>query len=451
MELVTGFSNPSRISALNSDALGSTEYVEAAVAYITDTDSLIKGCFDLEVPLTIWARYDYAQPVTVPVLERFLHKKSPNFAFYFVPDIFHPKVIWWHGYGAYIGSANLTKSAWAGNIEAGLFFTEGELIDHGLSGELSDFFSAIRRYAHPLTKELKEEVDRFTFKDPLQSEITLAERRFDEHRILPKLGSLISINRKPVSDRNREEFLKEWNSTLETLRMIAFRVVEYRPQWIGPEAPNGTQADLFLHAYYYQRVKNGNTYPFREFHRENHRDPERAMVNAMEWWRSLSSAPGSESEMLYSRLPLLQDKLSRDKVLLLTKQEFEQVVINVHATFDHGMRVKWSAFGLREALPKMSSAERSAYFAEWLYQQRSSDGSGVLDLIKYVLYEEPIEKAPERIFEASHDHLRKIPHLGVNSFGEILGWVHPNRYPPRNGRTSKALFALGFSVGIISD
>jgi hypothetical protein len=451
MELVTGFSNPSRISVLNVEALASTEYVEAAIAYVFDTDTLIKGCFDRDVPLTIWARYDYTQPVAVPVLEKFLFKRSPNFVFYFVPDVFHPKVIWWHGYGAYIGSANLTLSAWSGNIEAGLFLTEDELANHGISGELSNFFDEIRRYEHPLTQELLKEVNRFTFDEQLQREMVLGEKRFDAHRILPKTKSLISVDRKPSLERNREEFLKEWNSTLETLRMIASRVVDYRPRWVEPKAPTGTQADLFLHAYYYERVRDGNRHPFREFYEQNHRDPEKALVTAMEWWASLSAAPGMEAEMLYSRLPLLQNKLREHKVLLLSTDEFEQVVISVHAMSDHAMRVKWSSFGLAESLPKMNWTERAHYFASWLYQQLAPDGSNVLAIMNYVLYGGLIEKAPERIFEVCHNHFRKIPHLGVNSLGEILGWVHPTYYPPRNGRTSKALVALGFKVGVFAD
>ena len=198
------------------------------------------------MPLAIWARYDYTQPVAVPVLEKFLFKRSPNFVFYFVPDVFHPKVIWWHGYGAYIGSANLSRSAWSGNIEAGLFLTEDELANHGISGELSNFFDEIRRYEHPLTQELLNEVNRFTFKDPMQNEIMLGKKRFAADRLLPTLKSLISVDRKPTSQRNREEFLKEWNSTLETLRMIASRVVDYRPQWIEPNAPTGTRRTCFF-------------------------------------------------------------------------------------------------------------------------------------------------------------------------------------------------------------
>ena len=34
--------------------------------------------------------------------------------------------------------------------------------------------------------------------------------------------------------------------------------------------------------------------------------------------------------------------------------------------------------------------------------------------------------------------------LGENTIGEIVGWTMPDRFPPINDRTRKALHALGF-------
>jgi hypothetical protein len=41
-----------------------------------------------------------------------------------------------------------------------------------------------------------------------------------------------------------------------------------------------------------------------------------------------------------------------------------------------------------------------------------------------------------------------IPHVGLSSLGEIVGWARPDEFPPRNMRTSKGLRALGYSVRI---
>jgi phosphatidylserine/phosphatidylglycerophosphate/cardiolipin synthase-like enzyme len=45
-----------------------------------------------------------------------------------VSDCYHPKVIWWCGLGAYIGSANLTNRAWVKNIEVGTFLSHQDLV-----------------------------------------------------------------------------------------------------------------------------------------------------------------------------------------------------------------------------------------------------------------------------------------------------------------------------------
>ena len=120
--------------------MAETESVDAAIAYVTDDRTLVDACIRNSVKLTLWARYEYSMPVSEQVIERFLAKRSPDFSLRIVPDIFHPKVIWWHGYGAYIGSANLTQRAWAGGIEAGIFLTEEDLVMYGLEHDLTAFF-----------------------------------------------------------------------------------------------------------------------------------------------------------------------------------------------------------------------------------------------------------------------------------------------------------------------
>jgi hypothetical protein len=68
-----------------------------------------------------------------------------------------------------------------------------------------------------------------------------------------------------------------------------------------------------------------------------------------------------------------------------------------------------------------------------------------------VLWGGPLSDTPSRIFEASSIATWKIPHLGISTIGEIVGWALPDDFPPRNGRTSKALTALGYEVTIHSE
>jgi hypothetical protein len=135
----------------------------------------------------------------------------------------------------------------------------------------------------------------------------------------------------------------------------------------------------------------------------------------------------------------------------LSRTDFIDVVTHVHAMREHANQINWRSYGVSAPLPTMTWEERAKYFGNWLYDQSSANGIGVLETLYYVLYGGELEKTSERIFEASYEPGRKVPHLGVSALGEIMGWVHPNYSPPRNGRTSKALVALGFDVRVHSE
>jgi phosphatidylserine/phosphatidylglycerophosphate/cardiolipin synthase-like enzyme len=83
-------------------------------------------------------------------------EKSANFVCRLVQH-HHAKVIWWRGVGVYIGSANLTGSAWYKNVEAGCFFSEEEITDE-MAGDILAMFKVLEEHATPLTEELLEEM-----------------------------------------------------------------------------------------------------------------------------------------------------------------------------------------------------------------------------------------------------------------------------------------------------
>lgn len=85
-------------------------------------------------------RYDHTVPVSPSLLEKLLANTKNNVFCKLVPDCLHSKIIWWKGYGAYIGSANLTERAWYTNIESGIFLTESDLYSSNLIEQLEEFF-----------------------------------------------------------------------------------------------------------------------------------------------------------------------------------------------------------------------------------------------------------------------------------------------------------------------
>src|SRR5690242_5139787 len=128
MKLILNGINGRFLREINDNAVSQTERVDAAVAYATKGSLLFDWCLEHDIPLRFWGRFDESVPVGTQLLKTFLDQRSLNYSCKLVRS-FHSKVIWWHGYGAYIGSANLTDAAWYRNIEAGCFFTEAEMVD----------------------------------------------------------------------------------------------------------------------------------------------------------------------------------------------------------------------------------------------------------------------------------------------------------------------------------
>ena len=404
--------------------------------------------------LKFWGRYDRSVPITTTILKKFLDTKSPSYECKLVPDIFHAKVIWWKDFGTYIGSANLTEQGWYGNIEAGVFIEHVEIVENDLEDDLINFFDELDKKSFPLTEEIYNELYNWERKNNhIEANLKKHDDEFRKKRKIPALNPLTRIVKKSGIERKRNAFIFEWNQTLQLLRNIADRVSDdkYRPNWVKSDVPKGVQADQFLHAYYYANVRKGAKALHHEFHEENIADPENSLVEAMGWWKSLENPPHEEDRTIYEWASYLREKLDKNNILQLTKEEFVEVCSKVHAMRDHSLRVKYTEFGLDKPLPTMITDERIDFFGKWLYTQNSKKGKTVLDTINNVLYGGNPDTLTDRLWEAVTNPEWLIPHLGISSLGEMAGWAMPDIFPPRNGRTSKALYALGNKVRIHSE
>jgi hypothetical protein len=453
MEFIQNTRKGSQLDTLNATAVPQCKSVLAAVAYVTDSRSLIDACGRHNKPLKLYARYDYSGPVSDQVLQWFLSRDPASYEMRLVADIFHPKVIWWEGVGVYIGSANLSKSAWTGNIEAGVFITEPEIDDNELRSDIEDFFDLTGSLSHRLTKEIAAEMVK-AGTGPAITAQTRAEREFNQSgRLIPLQPSLISITRRPANEKKRTGFLQEWNETLELLRTISRRVwqPENRPVWLPNNVPPGVLLDQFLHAYYYTQVVDGRAHPFEEFHERHKADPKAALKGAIAWWQALTAAPNEEDIYMTTWAPRLAALLSHDSLLNLTQEQFRELCLHVHAVREHARQVESTTLGLQQGLSRMPKEQRVGVFANYLFTQRSQDRSSPPQVIDFVIHGGPSAETPTRLFAASHAGPQKILHLGLSALGEMVVWAMPNDFPPRNGRTSKALKALGFNVRIYGE
>ena len=445
MKLIMGGINGQYLRNITENCARDTEEVIAAVAYATDASLLFEWCLGHHIPLKFYGRLDDGVAVTVPILRSFLGKKSPDFVCRLVQH-HHAKVIWWRGFGAYIGSANLTSSAWYKNVEAGCFFPEAEISDE-MAADLLDLFATLETHGTPLTEELLQEM---ALRATALAVAIPNPKDFWTSPSFKTWSGLVQTAPKSANDKRRQTFLEEWHSTLQDLRDIGAMVSlpENRPKWIGESAPAGAQADQFLHAHYYQRTFDGRKANYATFYERNKNRRAQALSEAVNWWRQLPAAPTSEDEMLNVTASFLRTALSEDRLRSMTLADFKDVCMGVHAIKDYSRRVPNKAVGLPELETPYTIPDKVSALSTRIWNDQSSGGNHVRDQIRHVLYGGANEQLPERLWQAVTDPKWKIDDLGISALGELVGWALPDRFPPRNGRTSKALRSLGYDVTV---
>ena len=151
--------------------------------------------------------------------------------------------------------------------------------------------------------------------------------------------------------------------------------------------------------------------------------------------------------MLFDWAPFLRRMLAEDRILTLTADEFESVCLRVWSIQDHARRVANATLDLPGG-QRYDMATKTPALAKYLYSRRSRNGSNVLQVIHHVLYGGTEDALPERLWEATGEGPWKIEHLGISALGELVGWALPDRFPPRNNRTSKSLRSLGYPVDV---
>lgn len=421
--------------------------VMAAIAYGSNFNDqktdFIGHCLANHYRLDIWMRYDHTVPVAVTLLKRLLKHHKDNIFCNLVPDCLHSKVIWWKGYGAYIGSANLTDRAWVSNIEAGVFLSESDLQNDNLQIELENFFEGLRsaKQVFPLTEEIIRELEK----------MELERRGIDDkgraHRTVPVWEGPVFFEAKKTKDLRKEAFRLEWQETLTHLRSIGDQLVTNRPNWISEDVPISWQIDQFLHAYYYNKVGDSREKPYEDYFRKNKANPNQALVPIFKWWKETSAAPSYEDETFYENAPLIRRYLAKENLLSLTEQQLAEICKRTHATKDHVSKMRLSTLG-RNDVTTLPQEERIPLYAAWLLKQTNNKGWNVLQLLNYVLYEGTNDLLWERLYKATREPEYSLPHYGLNSIAELVGWARPEVVPPRNGRTSKALRALGYDVRV---
>ena len=440
VKLILGGINGKYLVNITENAAHSTASVVAAVAYANKAELLFDWCRDNKIPLTFYGRLDPGVAVSIPILERFL-SLDPNYRC-LLTQHHHAKVIWWKGFGMYIGSANLTDKAWYKNIEAGCFFLEEEISDD-MALDVEMMFAKLHSEGTPVTREL---INAMKARQLVVNNGHEGEEAFWALSSVRTWDGLTVIGTKrAAAEASKKRFLEEWFATIELIRKIGEVVSEdaNRPSWVNSSAPTGAQADQFLHAFYYKQTMTGNKAKYEEFFERNRHQTEATFENAVNWWRTLPESE-HEANMLNIKAPALQQTLTEERIGRMNLETFTDAMRSVNAFTDHARRVRNATVGLPAG--HYSNEQKVVALARTVWNSNASDGARIKEALRHVLYGGVIDEVPSRLWDAVTESRLKVQGIGISTLGEIIGWALPNTFPPRNGRTSKAMRALGHDV-----
>lgn len=462
MRVVMGEMNGVRLLTLMNGSVGKCSRVSAAVAYATQSDPFFEHCQQHGMPLDYYGLLDEGAAVSLPLLQHMLRAGPLVVNPRLIKGHFHSKIIWWHGYGVYIGSANLTSKAWFTNVECGVFFDEDEIIGQPLQSDLEQQFAYLRKHSAPVTSELVKALGKLSLAE--QSAYAAQQKLkalFDEAtKDIPPHGGLTTYG--PATKTTAfTEFTTEWNETLQLLRGLSkeFHKMGRRPVWVDATADPTVHFDQFLHAYYYVRVRDARDDDenvktvglVNRAHERNRGDTTGALQDAAEWWASLQEAPYGEDVFIRETAPRMRAMFSNASLLNWELKDFQEAFFEVHAFKMHARQVRNSTLDLPSNHHE-SIRERSNRVAQWLWEQpRESSQLHIRELTHFLIWGAAPTNMAERLWLAATDDRRRYAHFGSSTLGEAVGWARPDEFPPRNNRTNKALKSLGHDVLLFSN
>ncbi|MBV1900749.1 MAG: hypothetical protein KUG56_03650, partial [Kordiimonadaceae bacterium] len=347
-KLVLGGVNNEMLRSLLMGAKDQTAHVQAAVAYVTDAHLLFEWCDKNSIPLAFWGRFDDGMPIRLSVLNWFRSRSSLNIKCKLVRK-HHAKVIWWHGYGVYIGSANLTDAAWYHNFEAGIFLTEDDLDQQGMREDLQAFFRVLDQKSSPLTAELMALFEKRAKDLSSAEKLNNSGEEFENTSLVTSNDGFNVHDRRDKKSIAEQDFIDEWNSTLEVLRSISNQIVarERVPDWVENKSASGAIVDQFLHSHYYEKTFDGRKANYESEFYKNQNNPDAAIGVAMDWWHKLAKAPDGEDVMLNETAPKLKTLFTKSNLQKLTEADLKFITGHVHSMADHARRIP----NLEQGLP----------------------------------------------------------------------------------------------------
>ena len=434
-------------------------HIDLAVAYVSKMDEIFELAELANVPLRLFALADGKFP-NVDVARHVIEHRRLSWQLFLTRDFFHPKIMWFRGVGVYIGSANLSDKAWNRNSECGIWMDAGELEGAGWDIELEAIFTSIlERSTAAGLEEIKalEELARRRTAAGLDKRDRGFEADCDEllGNIRGKQAPSDVTKVNLPGGAARAAFMAEWVSSLTILRKMRI-LFEGRkdawPKWVDPTTHPAIVQDQATEWWWNNtfRETGESEAVMQRVHRENAANPDVAVNNVMEAWLGFrEGGPGTNWYKFMNENPRrLHEMLSETSLSELTQVGLSEVLYRCHASKAHARQIRNSEYGLGPDEFR-TEEQRCEMMAGKLWHHQTNAGRNVTDLLRFVIWGDRNGLAPgsvcaSRIWSAARDEEWRMPHLGVNILGELIGYARPDEYPPRNNRVSKTLYALGF-------
>lgn len=459
MDFYIDYKTSRKFAVLLRNIPESVKEISASVAYTQD-DILIKECTKKKIQLKWWGLFNSDISTKIEIVKEAI--KSPYIKFFPFANFFHPKLIYLHGYGVYIGSHNITYNALMNNIEAGIFIQEEEL-NNEQKKIILDYFLYLEKNSIQATLEDLELMEQYILETKIENENikkisqnleNLFEERFN-HLFILKPG-VQDFGKKNKSKEQKTIFLQEWRETQNYLLLIHNKILEKKmPEWIDKNSDISIITDQFLHAYYYtyllkNKRENKNSIELVNLrYEENRYNPEKAVEYALKWWENLESPINNEDTHINiwnkTNKSILQNLKKRE----LAREELITVFKQNHAARNHARQIKNTVFNLPPDF-KTNIDERVILYVDWIMKQKTKEKLTIQEVIKYLLFDDSIP-LEERVFNTIYNERYKLEHFGRSIVGELIGWGRPEITHLRNNRVNKSLRALGFNVALFSD
>jgi len=422
------------------------EGIRLAVAYVTKVDEILALPKAREVPVSLYALADGVFPS--PAAIRRFSEGPVTWRLFLTRAYYHPKIFWFEGVGAYIGSANLTDGGWYSNLECGVWFDASDLKRLGYDDQLEAMFQVIEARSAPASQEVLaayEHLKRASFGlDRAREAISKETDRLLS--FIPGTASPLNNTARAAGGEGRRAFLEEWHGCLDLLRKLTAECAQRPwPKWVSRNVPAAIAWDQATEYWFteYVRGTRRSAEEVEKLHRQNQRDPKTAVDGVFHLWTH--AEPKNQWEFWVNEAPAtIRKLLDRSQIGRLSLAHMEQVVWLAHAAREHARQITNQDLGLAEG-EQHTKEERSKIFAQFLMERKTEAGLRVQDVLTYVIWgDKECPDCAERIWNAATDARWKLPHIGVNILGELVGYARPDEFPPRNNRVSRCLHALGF-------